>query len=266
MKYLTLLLSTILVFGLDAQEAADRKIQAGLEFSTGLNLNETATKRMTVMGPGNFVSIGVGVNYGLTNTLGFYTGISVDFEKNEIAPSEDLGGSFYRFSDTRILNAKDIDNQSMLFQWEERTQKPVYLTIPTQMLFRTKFFGYYRFFGKFGLKNSILLDNKIDDRGFTFEQNLADSTAIPTNNNNMTISKDMNFFRSALAISMGMEWNFSGPTSLVTEVGYNFGFVPVYRDTRQDNRTVFYEDNGEQIYYNNSMRQNQLTWKIAVLF
>jgi hypothetical protein len=252
-----------------AQEAATRKTQAGMAFKAGININEAATKNMKVTGTGSNLSVGVDVHHSFNNSIGFYSGISIDFETNKIAPGENSGKSYYYFNDTDIPRFDKLEGDETLYQWTSRTQKPVYITIPTMMLFRTKFFAYKRFHGKFGLRNSILVDNKINDVGFTFKDNDFEESTTALENKNMIISRDMNFFRSSAGFSFGAEWNFSGPTSLVAEMGYYFGFVPIYANNSKKNQTTFFidEDNNNQHdYYSNNMRQNQLIWKLALFF
>lgn len=257
-----------------AQEAATKKVNAGLHFGTGINFNKSATKRMDVPRNGTNLNIGVVFHYKMSNSIGFATGLDVDFDKNFIKPgvagNDFSGTSYYHYSDTEILKSSDVTATSNLFQMVTREQKPIYLSIPTEMLFRTKFFGYCRFYGKFGLRTSFLMSNKINDVGFTFKDNdfnQKDQASIE--NNLMTASRDMNFVRSSVGFSLGGEWNFSGSTSLIFEAGYRYGFIPIYASNKEKNQTLYYhEGNNTSVrkYYSNSMTQNQLTFKLGILF
>mgnify|MGYP005988643091 CR=1 FL=1 len=269
MKYFAMMSAVFISLTFWSQEAAEKKVQAGIAFGTGFNFNESGTRNMEVAGLGNSLMIGVDFNYELSKTIAFSSGLMVDFETNKIRPAAELGNVYYHFDDKAILRMQDANANSDIFQLVERSQKPVYVTIPTMLMFRTKFFGYNRFFSKIGLRNSFLVSNKVNDSGFTFENNDIDDSPITSSNENMSISRNMNIFRSSFAFSLGYEWNFSGTTSLVGEVGYRLGFVPIYFSASEKNQSNFYFDsdnNNAQTYYNDAMNQNQLHLRISVLF
>jgi hypothetical protein len=249
-----------------AQADSDRKLNAGICIATGLNLNKTGTKRMETNGVGGAFTIGLVGNYNISSTIAFATGLEIDFESNKVKPSAANGNSYYYFSDTKIELNKDSKPTQTLYNWTERKQKPVYLTIPTMLAFRTKYFGDFRYTAKFGLRTSVMLGNKINDKGFTFDDNT--TTGVPTavENTTMRASKDMNFIRSSAGLALGTEWNFSGPTSLCAEIGYYYGFTPIYFDNKVENTTLFTEVAGVRDYYSNRMTQSQIQLKISVLF
>jgi len=263
-----LLIAFILSYGISfSQDGMDKKFQAGIGFSTGLNLNKTDTKRMDVNGVGSSVSIGLTFNYNLSSTIAFATGIDIDFETNKIKPSALIGNSYYRYNDTKIELQEDSKSTFPGYNWTERKQKPVYLTVPTMLLFRTKYFGDLRYFAKFGLRTSLLMGNKINDKGFNINPTTGASEAIE--NNSMKASRDMSFIRSNVGLALGTEWNFSGSTSLCFELGYYYGFTGIYSNNKGDKMSLYYADStnsGLATYYSNDMMQNQLQLKIAVLF
>lgn len=263
----TILFTFTLLTGIAfSQDGSDKKFQAGINFGMGLNLNKTETKKMDVNGVGNSITIGAVFNYNFSSTLAFATGVDIDFETNKIKPSSNIGNSYYQYNDTKIELQKDTKPGFLVYNWTERKQKPVYLTIPTMLLFRTKYFGDVRYFGKFGLRTSVLLGNKINDKGFNY-----DSTGKPVSeeNNSMKASRDMSFIRSNAGLALGAEWNFSGSTALCFELGYYYGFTGIYANNKGENMTTFYSDLGNSglpTYYSNDMSQSQLQLKIAVLF
>ncbi len=263
----TVLFTFILLTGFTfSQEDTDKKFQAGVVFGTGINLNKTSTKKMEVDGVGNSFTVGGIFNFNISQTMAFCTGVEFDFETNNIKPSGLIENSFYQYNDTKIELQKDTKPNYPLYRWTERKQKPVYLTIPTMVLFRTKYFGDFRYFTKFGLRTSFLLGNKINDTGFDYNSN---GEPIAAENNSMKASKDMNVVRSNAGITLGTEWNFSGSTSLCFELGYYYGFTGIYRSNKGDNMTNFYLDKDNSnlpTYYSNGMTQSQLQLKISFLF
>lgn len=257
-----------------AQEAADKKVQAGLVTGFGLNFQKSGTKRMASNGVGNDLTIGANAVFNFSETIGLCTGLEFDFERLKYKATNYEGlNTYYYYNDQDILAVKDYDAAtSKLFMLTSREHKAVYLTIPTMMTFRTKFFGYWRYFGKFGLRNSFLLTNKITDIGFNFDNNLVTGVATGGTNENMTASGDMFFFKSAVGLTGGAEWNFSGSTSLVAEIGYYYGFTPLHtnKNTDKGNNFLFATDTnngvGNDVDFNNKATQSQLMFKVSILF
>jgi len=252
-----------------AQEAADKKFQAGLVAGFGMNFQKMETKKLESNGVGTDLTIGANVNIGLTETIGFTTGAEFDFETLKYRASTEP--IYYDYVDTKILQDEESDPNSQLFQMSTRKQKPVYLTIPTMMLFRTNYIGYFRYFGKFGLRSSFLLSNKINDEGFNFDpNNLATGTATAGTNENMSASGEMFFFKSAVGAAAGAEWNFTGTTCLVAELGFYYGFTPLYlnRDSEKTNMYTSGLNNGtgNDLKFSNQAKQSQLMLKVSILF
>jgi len=259
-----------------AQEAADKKVQAGLVGSFGMNFQKMGTKRINTNGIGTDLTVGANAVFNFSETIGLCTGLEFDFETLKYNASGYEGlNTYYYYNDTEILSVKDAasDANDKLFMLDSREQKAVYLTIPTMLIFRTKFFGYMRYFGKFGLRNSFLLTNKINDEGFNFP--VAQSLLEPPvagENMNMKASGDMFFFKSAFGLCGGAEWNFSGSTSLVGEIGYYYGFTPLHtnRNVDKGNNFLFATDEnngaGNDIQFNNQAAQSQLMIKVSILF
>ena len=210
------------------------------------------------------------LNYNYTTTIGFSTGLEFDFETIKFKSDSTL---YYLFNDSEILSKSQYVNSENIFKNSEgkvyqitaRKEKPIYLSIPAMILFRTEFIGYFRYFGKFGLRNSFLISSKTTDDG-----------SIPAIGQNITnvdmISKnDLFFFKSAVGVAAGAEWNFSGSTSLVAEIGYYYGFTPLHTQKKTDagdeRNTLFtIDDNGDPLMFNNKANQNQVMLKVSILF
>jgi|TARA_R110000737_G_scaffold353495_1_gene406158 hypothetical protein len=266
MKRTILFAFTLLAGFAFSQDDSDKKIQMGIGFSEGINLNKTDTKRMAINGVGNALTIGAIFNYNFSSTMAINFGVDLSFESNKIKPSNDIGKSYYQYNDTKIELNKDFKFGNQVYSWTERKQKPVYLTVPTMLLLRTKYFGDLRYFTKVGLKTSFLLGNKINDSGFNVD---ALGNEVAADNNSMEAAKDMNFIRSNAGIALGTEWNFSGSTSMTIEFGYYYGFTPIYRSNKGENTTLYFNDpsnGGLPNPYSNAMTQSQLQLKVAVLF
>lgn len=268
-------------FSAMAQEAAEKKFQAGLMLGAGSNFQKMGTKRIASDGAGSDLTVGGTFVYNFSETIGINTGLEFDFETLKYKATNYEGlNTYYYYNDTKILSQKDAegDATAKLFMLNERRQKATYLTVPTMLIFRTKFFGYLRYFGKFGLRNSFLLTSKINDEGFNLEDGDASTPIsftdpkVKGSNENMKATGEMFFFKSAFGLCGGAEWNFSGSTSLVGEIGYYYGFTPLHtkRNTEKGNNYFIATDDnnglGNDVPFNNAASQSQLMLKISILF
>lgn len=249
-----------------AQDAADRKVQAGLVLGTGMNFQKMGTKYFNANGVGADMTIGANVNFSLKENIGLNTGLEFDFSSTKYKPSGIDGPVFYQYDDTKILRKKDATVADSRFQLSERKQNATYITIPTMVLFRTNYIGYFRYFGKFGLRNSFLLSAKANDKGVDY------STPVPTEatNKGMKRKNEMLFYKGSVGLTAGAEWNFSGATCLVAEIGYYYGFTPLYYSPKDDNANLYTSGltngTGSDKYISNAATQSQLSLKISVLF
>ncbi len=261
------------ITNVSAQEAADRKVQAGIVAGFGLNFQKMETKKLVKSGVGADFTVGTNVNYSFNETIGLTIGIEFDFGTLKYNPGPNP--VYYYYNDNTILTNEqaNTDPNSQLFQLTSRKQKTTYLTIPTMALFRTKFIGYFRYFGKFGLRSSFLLSNKIFDEGYNFPLDinpiLESGSATASTNDNMSQTKnDMIFFKSSVGLSGGAEWNFVGSTCLVAEIGYYYGFISLYKNKDSKDRSLFTTDisGSNNNFFNNAAQQSQLRFKLSILF
>jgi hypothetical protein len=251
-----------------AQDAADKKIQAGLVTGFGLNFQKMGTKLMSPNGAGNDLTIGANVNFSFTETIGLCTGAEFDFSTVKYK-SNTTTPTYYHYNDSEIIQKEDIAASNSVFEMASRKQKAVYLTIPTMLVFRTNFIGYFRYFGKFGLRNSFLLSSKSNDTGYDYS---AGYPGIGTSGDNLNMKApgDMFFFKSAVGLAGGAEWNFSGSTCLMAEIGYYYGITPLHVTNKEDKMTLYTSGvnngTGGDAYYANKATQSQVMLKVSILF
>lgn len=265
-KKIFVLILSIISFSATAQEAADKKYQAGLVTGFGLNIQKMGTKLMEANGMGNDLTIGANLNMGFTETIGLCTGIEFDFETLKYkTPGSDTVRYYYRSDNNELVQYQDIDPlTNSLYMLESRKQKPIYVSIPTMLIFRTKFIGYFRYFGKFGLRTSVLLSNKFTDEGTSFDPS---GVASDISNQDMHAKGEMFPVKSAVGLAGGAEWNFVGATSLVAEVGYYYGFTPLHTSRKSDKSYLYSSASPENPQvFSNSATQSQIMFKVSVLF
>jgi len=265
MKKILLLIAGI-SFGMNsmAQDAEGKEVQAGLVFGTSILMQNVTSDYFQKGKVSSDLSIGMNVNFSLTESLVFCTGVEFDFEslKYQANPNTNL---FYVYEGKDIVPQSDVNlsgGQQSIYQMTGRIQKATYLTIPTMLQFRTNFIGYFRYFGKFGLRNSFLVKSAIND-----------ISAIPNvePREDMKAKNDLFFMKSAVGMSLGAEWNFVGTTCLVAELGYYYGFTPLHTQWNTDKQKNYYYSSllpigTAQTPVNNSAQQSQLQFKLSILF
>jgi hypothetical protein len=257
------ILASGLTFG---QTAADKRVQAGLTTNLGMNLLTMGTTRMEANGLGGNFSIGIVLHstFKSSKNLGIATGLDFDFATQKYVAKVP---TYYSYTDTEIFNKENSGNGSNIFKLKERTQKSTYISVPLMLLFRTDFIGDFRYFGKFGIRNSFLVASKFNDYGDVF--------GISTNveNNNMKSPGEAFFYQGSVGLSAGAEWNFVGSTCLVLEGGYYYGVTPQYlqRKGKDNKRTTFTTNDvtlqdPNKVYYTNKSTMSQILFRVSLLF
>jgi hypothetical protein len=261
MKFWTLTLFTVL--GLTStwgQGIADKKTQAGLTGTFGLNMLRMGTNKMNSNGVGSNLGIGIMIHSSFKNSknLGLAYGLEFEFGSFKFEPAQQ---SYYNYDDKSILTSGQSNGNSSLFELQSRTQKPVYVTIPLMFLFRTDFIGDFRYFGKFGVRNNFLVSNKMNDSGIDKQTNqVVDFT-------NMKASGETFFYNGFVGLTAGAEWNFVGSTVLVAEAGYFYGITPLFLDRKAENKSLYTADLlGGREYYSNNANLSQILLKVSILF
>jgi hypothetical protein len=238
-----------------AQGTATKRLQAGMTGNFGLNFQKMGTKKMDVDGVGSDLSVGVILHTSFKNSsnIGLATGLEFDFETLNYKAGAD--SVFYKYIDNEILGKDDAGGTA--FQLSERQMKPIYLSIPLMLLFRTEPIGDFRYFGKFGIRNSFLLSQKINDKGV----DVGSSTVIE--NTTMRSFGETFFYKGSIGFSAGAEWNFVGTTTLVPEISFFYGLTPMHYRFSDKNYSLY---DGSGTYFYTKSKQNQLMLKISLLF
>jgi hypothetical protein len=246
------------------QAVAEKKLQGGITASVGGNFLKMGTSLLEAQ-PG--LSTAVGINFMKatkeSQNIAFLGGLEFNLERfNYKVTGTDV---FYRYTDQNIKTQDQTVSTDQYYRLTERTYKPLYLGLPIGMAFRTDFIGDYRGVVKFGLQNRFLLTNTVDDKGFTSAN--TNEIGDYQENTGMSAKNDLFFYNAGLFISMGAEWNFSGSTCLLVEVGYQYGFMPLHLTAKEQNYTLFTQDaNFAPIYFRNQATMNQANLKLTLLF
>jgi hypothetical protein len=120
------------------------------------------------------------------------------------------------------------------------------------------------------MKHNFLLTQKSQDTGYSLTTQGMDLTKLgeEVTQKNMKAKNEMVFYKGSVGIAGGAEWNFTGNTCLVAELGFYYGITPLYY--KRDNAYLFtYEkENGLPVRkeVNNKATQAQLELKVSILF
>ena len=239
------LLSLLLIAGIGVgAQAQDKKFQMGLVLGPTFNWTKIQTTKIERSGIGNGFTIGVGGNYLFNDNIGIASGIQFDLESFSInygpPTNTALGDVFYAYTDTDIHKfdeesgrVEDFSDTSA-FLLQTRKFRAKYVTIPLFLKFQTNLIGQFKYYGKFGLRTSILAGIRMDDTGYeanydsnngTFEQINSDTKKME-NMKPTAIKKGLSLVRTGIGIYGGAEWNFTGNTFLYSEIGFNYGITP----------------------------------------
>ena len=260
-----------------SQSAADKKVQAGLTFNAGANFLSPSSNKIEADGGGSILSIGLNLHsaFKSSQNLAIASGLEFDFGNNSYKPNSSGAASYtyidYLQDDIILTNeeaASEDDYETM--QLVSRKVSTTKLTIPLMLLFRTNFIGDFRYFGKFGIRNSFLLSHNIADHG------IATTVGIPNgldgSTSLMRSPGEMFLYNGSIGLTAGAEWNFVGSTCLVLEAGYFYGITPFFLDRSKRNNQTMYTTSGnliqpaEKNYFSAAARQNQLIFKLSILF
>ena len=251
----------IVLFGVNlsyAQGTATKRLQAGMTGNFGLNFQKMGSKKMDVDGVGSDLSVGVLIHTSFknSNNIGLATGLEFDFETLKYQAGAD--SVFYKYIENEILGKDEKDKVGGIeFQLSERQIKPIYISIPLMLLFRTDPIGDFKYFGKFGIRNSFLLSQKINDQ----RVDVGSSTVIE--NTSMKSFGETFFYKGSIGFSAGAEWNFVGSTTLVPEISFFYGLTPMHYRFSDKNYSLY---DGSGTYFYTKSKQNQLMLKISILF
>ena len=272
MKRLTLLvlaLSTC-TLSLFSQDVEDKKVQAGFVFSGGMLSTQYATNQKEASGLGGTFGVGMGLHYNFKPHVALYTGVEFNFDSFKHGPT-DGNVLYYDYNDREILLKKDegsaVEGSMQLIN---RKQNPISLSIPTMLIFRTNFIGYFRYYGKFGLRTSFVINQTTTDDGLITDSN--NPLAAPTEGSleKMKAKNDLLFIRVAGGMAAGAEWNFVGSTSLMFEAGFYYMFTPLFAGNGKDDRnsSSLYNLNtdGSRTYRSFKANQMLIEFKVGILF
>ncbi|MDP4638191.1 MAG: outer membrane beta-barrel protein [Crocinitomicaceae bacterium] len=261
--------SIFLTYGIQAQTVGDKSLQAGMVGGVGVSMLKMGTNYLSANGVGATFTVGTNFTKAFKESKNLAYTFGLEFDIENLKFKKEDANVFYRYTDKVIKSQKEtVATTDKYFLMSERTYNPVYISLPIYLNFRTEFIGDFRYFANFGLRNRFLVSNKINDTGFSLD-NLNDPLALWKNQDNIDMSSkgELFIFNSNIGFSAGAEWNFAGTTVLKAEIGYYYGFVPLFLDRSDDKKSLFILDNDlNKVYFSNKSTQNQVALKFSILF
>jgi hypothetical protein len=263
MKKLSLIcFGLLLVCGVQsvcAQETQTKKLNAGMTGNFAPNFVKVSDPYFTPAPFNHDLSVGMIFNthFAGNRNLGISTGFEFEFTKLNYTGTTD--SVFYRYAGANILHQDELGGTS--YYLTDRQYNTVGIAVPLMMLFRMDPIGDWTIFGKFGVRNSLMVSQRINDRGF--EADASGVYNVAKENANMKSFGDQLFYKGSVGFSAGAEWNFAGSTSLVPEIGFFYGLTPLHFRAIKDNYTLA-NSSGE--YFYQKARQNQMIVKLSILF
>ncbi len=262
---------SFVAIGVQAQTVGDKTLQAGLVGGVGISMLKMGTNNLSANGVGSTFTLGTNFTKAFkeTKNLAYTFGLEFDIE-NLKYKADGPNDVYYRYTDKVIKRAfETVATTDKFFNLSERTYNPIYISLPIYLNFRTEFIGDFRYFANFGLRNRFLVSNKINDIGFSTD-NLT-VTGNNTENIDMSSKGELFIFNSNIGFSGGAEWNFTGTTVLKAELGYYYGFVPMFIDKTKNEKSSLFTSGlnngaGNDVYFSNKSTQNQVVLKFSILF
>jgi len=233
-RILSVLLIAGLTFGATAQ---DKKIRGGLVTGFTINTLSTNSTKIERDGIGAGFVIGMTGEYNVNQNIAVSVGLEFNIESFKVNYGSEgvtkMSPVFYSYDDTDIKHIDDAKNEDDAFQVLNRKFKAKYVTIPLFLKFQTNMIGDFRYYGKMGLRTSILAGIRMDDEGFVSKmesdnkfERIANTTVTNANMKPDSFKKGVSPIKMGVGIYGGAEWNFTGNTNLYVEAGFNFGVTP----------------------------------------
>lgn len=216
-KLITLMLFSVIILNLSAQENDDRKFRFGLHFSPNLAWLNASSDAYNGNGSDLGFSYGLSAEFFLAKNYLFSTGFSIT----------SLGGNL-----TYPGTFQDVNNNTFSPTKIEEAYNLKYIEVPLTLKLRTNEIGYMTYYGNFGFKSGI---NYSASGDFDFKNQ-------QVSRNDEDIDDDIKFFNMWLVVGAGAEYSISGNTTVMLGITFNNGFINTL-----DNKVNELDGNGNAV-------------------
>lgn len=201
---------------LQAQEAAGNGgVRFGLKLSPNMGWATSETKELKANGSGFGYTFGLLTEFpiGATGNYRFATGINL----NNISAKWKQDFEYYDAPGQTTKKTKELTTDAAL----------QYLEIPLTVKLMTNEIGYMRYFAQVGFGAAFNIRAKADMLLPVYYDNAPTIVETFEELEKENISEDINIFKASLIVGGGLEYNFSGNTSLLAGITYNNGFTNI---------------------------------------
>ncbi len=194
-------------------------VRFGLKLSPNLGFVNPDTKGFDSGGANAGYTFGLMAEFpiGTTGNYRFATGLNLN----------NISGAW-----TQDYSYVDNVNGPLRTRELETNAKLRYIELPVTIKMMTNEIGYIRYFGQVGFGNAVNIRAKADIVVPVVAGTLTDGSPIITEfteEEDEDIQDDINPYKASLIVAAGMEYNFSGNTSLLVAVTYNNGFTDILK-------------------------------------
>ncbi len=217
-KFVLLSIFSVSIFTAYCQQ---RKFAFGLHFTNGVSFMKSENKNIKNQKAGYSYSYGVIGTYYFIKNYGLSFGLNILSTRNSRINSPNIV-SFYNnaVANSTAESLRLNPNQKEIY-------KLSFIDIPITLKLRTNAFGYFKFFGEFGVLNSFRIRARYTLSGSTLEN---EKLIKRDNQTNMKT----NLYNISLRFGAGFEYTFSGNTALLVGIYFNNGFINMLQDGDDD--------------------------------
>jgi hypothetical protein len=212
-------LSAFLCLFLLTSIAQDRKVSFGLQFSNGISFMNSDNVTIQPTKVGYAFDYGLLVDIHFTENYGLGTGLIIGQTIAARANTPAINNLNPAFLQANNFNYGDME-----------TYKYTYVNLPTTFKLTTNDFGYFRFFGEFGVVNSFRVRSR-----FTAKESDLQNVNINKRGNLGELTSTL--YNASLKVGGGFEYIISDKTAFVVGLSFQNGFVNVLKDG-DDQKTV----------------------------
>lgn len=199
--------------------AAQAQVKLGLKFSPQLTWVGEESKSISSSGTRLNVSYGLMIDKYFTENYAIATELAVTSMTGKLMPTN------------AVINRTE-NNVGTTHINPEYTYKFQYINVPLMLKMRTNEIGYFRYYAEFGMNFGFMIRSKADIRASSLElKNVNINDPDPEDEftlNDASSGKNLNdevrFFRSALLVGAGIQYNIFGNTQLVAGLRYENSF------------------------------------------
>jgi len=254
-------LITKLGFTQGAAENELKNFRFGLKVAPSLNwYKPDDKKKFESSGVRAKFSWGFAAEIRLNKISSIATGIQIDYDGGGLKIN-DKESIHYYYGNDEILTQEEAKTKNIFTQNRllERKYNTNYVTIPFGLKMKTNEIGYLTYYGQFGLNTSIKLKSRVDDGIREYGNPFSSNSSV----SDVDVTDDAAFFKLALNVGIGAEYNLTGSASIVFGIYYTNGFTNVLKS---ESKYLLRDNNGTLEALKQKATANNIALQVGVLF